>query len=122
MDHHPRGSAFPRALPRFGVLCGAVGASLLIVPAGAAPARKAPAQVTLVNGRSATLTGLELTLADGKSVAKLGKPLAGGKKTVLKLGKGATCTLGLAASFEDDAEPVADTVDICKDKSLRFTE
>lgn len=91
-------------------------------PAFAAPAPKPPGQIALVNARAVPLMGLELALADGTSIARLAKPLAPGKRVMLKLGKGATCTLAVAARFEDEAEPAAETVDVCKDKSLRFTD
>ena len=66
-----------------------------------------------------TLSSLEVS-ADDKS-AKLSKPLAPKKKAVLKLPAFKSCSVSVVASFEGQAGESSE-VDICKEKTIRFTE
>lgn len=101
--------------------------------AAAAPARakraakkkvaaKNASEIVLVNGRGAVVTAVSVTSAAGKQVAALKKPLEGGKKISIKLPKGAGCTFAINASFSDDAEFDQSEVNLCTDKTVRFTE
>lgn len=84
-------------------------------PRGPVPARS----ITINNAGVSTLSSLEVS-ADGRS-AKLSKPLASTKKTVLKLPAFKSCSVAVLASFDGQAGESSE-VDICKDKTIRFTE
>jgi hypothetical protein len=85
-------------------------------------AAKNAGEIVLVNARSAAVTGVSVTSAAGKSVGKLKKPLEPGKKLSIKLPKNSGCTFAINASFADDAEFDQADVDLCADKTVRFTE
>lgn len=97
-----------------------------------APAPKAKAKkkvvaknastLILVNNRGAAVTGLQVTSAAGKNVAKLKSALEPGKKITLTLAKGAGCAFAINAAFSDDAELEQTQVDLCADKTVRFTD
>ena len=85
-------------------------------------AAKNASEIVLVNGRGAVVTAVSVTSAAGKQVAALKKPLEAGKKISIKLPKGAGCTFAINASFSDDAEFDQSEVNLCTDKTVRFTE
>lgn len=85
-------------------------------------AAKNAGEIVLVNSRSAAVTGVAVTSAAGKNVAKLKKALEPGKKISIKLPKNSGCTFAINASFSDDAEFDQADVDLCADKTVRFTE
>lgn len=85
-------------------------------PRGPVPARA----ITINNASPNVLTSLVVS-GDDKS-AKLSKPLAPTKKATLKLPAFKTCTVSVAAAFEGQAQAGSSELDICKDKSVRFTE
>lgn len=85
-------------------------------------AAKNATEIVLVNARAAVVTGISVTSAAGKQVASLKKPLEAGKKISIKLPKGAGCTFAINASFSDDAEFDQSEVNLCTDKTVRFTE
>jgi hypothetical protein len=106
-------------------------------PAAAAPAARPAAaarttqkklpknatEIVLMNGRSgAVVTGVTVVNAAGKSVAGLKKPLEAGKKIAIRLPKNAGCTFAINASFSDDAEFDQTDVNLCADKTVRFTD
>ena len=103
-------------------------------PAAAAPAQRAQraaqrklpknaAEIVLANARSAAVvTGISVTSAAGKSVATLKKPLEAGKRITIKLPKNSGCTFSINASFSDDAEFDQTDVNLCADKTVRFTD
>lgn len=100
----------------------AVAAMLLPVAAEAQQRRPTvPGQVTVENRRAATMTDLVLSSEDGITLARLAKPLAPGKKTVLKIGKTKGCVVGVAARFEDEGELDGPT-DVCKDRVIRAVD
>jgi hypothetical protein len=84
-------------------------------PRGPVPARS----LTIHNASPNTLTGLEVT-GDGKS-ARLAKPLKPKGRTTLRLPALKTCTVTIAATFETGA-PEPSELDICKEKTIRFTD
>lgn len=85
-------------------------------------AAKNAGEIVLVNNRGAVVTAVSVTSAAGKQVAALKKPLEAGKKIAIKLPKGAGCTFAINASFSDDAEFDQSEVNLCTDKTVRFTE
>lgn len=85
-------------------------------------AAKNATEVVFLNARSgAVVTGATLTSAGGKT-AGLKQPLAPGKKVSVKLPKGAGCVFALNASFSDDGEFDQTEVNLCTDKTVRFTD
>jgi hypothetical protein len=86
----------------------------------AAPKGKNAGDVTVVNARGDVVASVAFTNAQGKVVASVKKPLAPGKKTVVKLMGG--CDFTVSARFADgsDFEPTA--LNLCADKTIRFTD
>jgi len=96
----------------------------LALLASAAPAlaqSRPPGQVNIDNQRAATLTGLSVADAEGNVIGQLARPVAAGKKSVLKLGRAKACDMTVQARFDDDGE-VEETVNLCREKVLRFRE
>lgn len=85
------------------------------------PAKNA-SEIVLANARTAVVTDVSVTSAAGKSVATLKKPLEPGKKITIRLPKNSGCTFAINASFSDDAEFDQSEVNLCTDKTVRFTE
>jgi uncharacterized iron-regulated protein len=80
-----------------------------------------PVQVSIDNQRAATMTELLVSDGEGKVIARLGRPLGAGKKITLKLGKAKGCEMVVQAKFDDEGE-VEETLNLCKEKVLRFRE
>ena len=102
-------------------------AGIGIVGAGhAAPkaaAKKIPVSIVVQNDRSVELTQMALAAAGAETVvvASLKKPLPAGKKTSFGVKGLKSCLVSISAVFGDDGS--ADTeMDICKDKTVRFTD
>jgi hypothetical protein len=95
----------------------------LAVSAGVAHAQRAsqrlPAQIPIENARAANLTELSLVDADGKVIGRLARPLAAGAKATMRLQRGKGCDVAVRASFDDEGE-VDETVNLCREKRLRF--
>lgn len=85
-------------------------------PRGPVPARA----LSIQNASTTTLTALEVS-GDGKT-ARLAKPLPAKGRTTLRLPALKTCTVTVAATFEGSGQADASEFDICKDKTIRFTE
>lgn len=83
--------------------------------------QRLPAGMALENLRPANLTALEIADADGKVIGRLTKPLAAGKKATLKLTRGKGCDMSVRAQFDDEGE-VDETVNLCREKVLRFRD
>ena len=101
-----------------------IAGAALFVALAAAPAlaqSRPPAQINLDNQRAALLTALTVSDSEGKVVGQLSRPLAGGKKGVLRLTRGKGCEMSVSARFDDEAE-IDETVNLCREKVLRFTE
>jgi hypothetical protein len=106
------------ALPAFAAILSF--ASLQTAAAQSAKAQpRLPAQVSIDNQRPATMTELAITDAEGKVIGKLTRPLAAGKKSVVKLAKAKGCEFNVQARFDDEGEVDA-TVNLCREKRLRF--
>lgn len=96
----------------------------LALLASAAPSlaqSRPPAQINVENRRAASLTELTVADAEGNVVGRLARPVAGGKKSVLKLTRPKACEMAVQARFDDEGE-VEETVNFCREKVLRFTE
>jgi hypothetical protein len=95
--------------------------------AAATPAKKArpksprPAQfVTLTNATGQTAKEIVI-MAEDQS-AKLAKPLAPKAKTTMKMPKIKGCMVSVAAVFEGEGQVDIGEFDICKERTIRFTE
>jgi hypothetical protein len=98
-------------------------AALLLGSAAAiaAPAKPKPATALLItNARGAPATAVEISAGD--ETVKLARPLAPKGRMTLKLPKMAGCMVSVAAAFEDDFTVQLDEFDVCKDKTVRFTD
>lgn len=99
-------------------------AAAILLASAAMPAlaqSRPPAQVNLDNQRAALLTSLTVADSEGKVVGQLARPLAAGKKGMLKLTRAKGCEMTVQARFDDEGE-VDETVNLCREKVLRFTE
>ena len=92
-----------------------------------APAKKVrpktprPAQfVTLTNATGQTAKEVVI-MAEDQS-AKLTKPLAPKAKTTMKMPKIKGCMVSVAAVFEGEGQVDIGEFDICKERTIRFTE
>ena len=85
------------------------------------PKRKGPpGAVTVINASANTATGVVITAGD--KTATLSKPLAPKARATVKLPKMKGCTVSVAATFEGGGKSDADTFDVCKETSIRFTD
>ncbi len=84
-------------------------------PRGPTPARA----LTITNASGSALTALEVS-GDGKS-ARLTKELGDGQKATLRLPAMKSCTVMISATFQRAGEADVHEQDICKDKTVRFT-
>ena len=95
--------------------------------AAAAPAlaqSRPPAQITIHNMRAAPLTVFEITTTGDQPrlVGKIARPLAPGTRATVRLSKPMGCDYYVMARFGDDAESDAESMDLCRDRSIRLTE
>ena len=100
------------------------GLSLLAAVPALSQSTRPPAQVTVTNARTVPLTALEIATTDEQPrlVAKLAKPLAPGKSTTLRLNKPQGCAYAVMGRFADDVENDSDSWDVCRDRTIRFTD
>jgi hypothetical protein len=85
------------------------------------PKRKGPpSSVTVINATASPVTGVVITAGD--KTTKLSKPLAPKGRATVKLPKMKGCTVSVAATFEGGGKSDADTFNVCKEKSIRFTD
>jgi hypothetical protein len=97
------------------------GLMVAAVAAQAAPAKPKPAAALLItNARAVPAT--EVTIEAGDQSVKLAKPLAAKAKASLKLPKMSGCMVAVAATFADDSVVEFDEFDVCKEKTVRFTD
>jgi hypothetical protein len=80
-----------------------------------------PAQMNIDNQRAATLSELVIADSEGKVIARLARPVATGKKSVVKLARAKGCEMSVQARFDDEGE-VDETVNLCREKVLRFRD
>jgi hypothetical protein len=86
-------------------------------PAAAKPA----AAVTVTNASTHTATKIVIT-GDDEKTATVSKPLASKARAVVKLPKLKGCTVAVQATFESEGLVDVGEFDICKDKTIRFTD
>ena len=97
-------------------------AAAVTAAAKAHPKTLRPAQmVTLTNASGQTATQVVITGDEDKS-ANLAKPLAPKAKANLKLPKLKECMVHVAAVFEGEGEVDIGEFDVCKEKTIRFTD
>jgi hypothetical protein len=94
---------------------------ILILPTITQAQTRLPAQINIDNQRPAALTALVITDAEGKNIGKISRTLAAGKKSILKLTKTKGCEMNVQATFDDEGE-INETLDLCKEKILRFKD
>jgi hypothetical protein len=92
----------------------------LSVPAAVAQTRL-PAEMRLENLRAANLVSLEIMDGEGKVIGRLQRPLAAGKKSAIRLTRTTGCDMTVQARFDDEGE-VDETLNLCREKVLRFRE
>ena len=80
-----------------------------------------PAQSVTVTNASAN-TATEVVITGEEKTAKISKPLKSKAKAVVKLPKLKGCTVAVAATFEGEGQVDAGEFDICKEKTIRFTD
>jgi hypothetical protein len=98
----------------------AAGFAIAATGALAAPTLKPATAVSITNARA--VPAVEVVIgASGKTVG-LSKPLAPNAKTTLKLPKVTGCTVSVSATFEDESVVELDDFDVCKEKTIRFTD
>jgi hypothetical protein len=98
----------------------AVVAATLATSAFAQPKNRPPAALTVTNGTDQTAT--EVVVAAGDQSVKLAKPLAPKAKATLRLpAKMKGCIVSVSASFEDEGQAEIAEHNVCKDRSVRFT-
>jgi hypothetical protein len=81
---------------------------------------RAPSVVTVANASTHTATIVVITAED--ATASTSKPLASKARTTLKLPKLQGCTVSVSASFEGGGQVDIGEFDVCKDKTIRFTD
>jgi hypothetical protein len=99
----------------------ALAAVLLATSAFAQAKNRPPSAMTVTNGTDQTAT--EVVVAAGDQSVKLAKPLAPKAKATLRLpAKMKGCLVSVSASFEGEGRAEIADHDVCKDRSVRFTE
>jgi hypothetical protein len=95
---------------------------LLAAPAAfAAPTKpKQVSTVVITNSRGVQATDVAVG-ANGQTV-RLSKPLAPKAQATLRLPKMAGCMVVVAAVFQDEATSELSELDVCKDRTIRFTD
>jgi hypothetical protein len=81
---------------------------------------KAPSVVTVANASTQTATMVIITAED--ATASTSKSLAPRATTTLKLPKLQGCIVSVSARFEGGGQVDIDEFDVCKEKTIRFTD
>lgn len=87
-----------------------------------APKGKHASDVIVMNARADGITSVTLTTAKGKSIAVVKKSLPAGTKHTMKLPAGSGCEFTVSARFADGTEFDPTPVNLCTDKTIRFTD
>ncbi len=95
--------------------------AVALSPSNAWAQTRPPAEIRVENLRPANLVSLEILDGAGKVVARLARPLAGGKKSSVRLQRTQGCDMTVQARFDDEGE-VDETLNLCREKVLRFRE
>lgn len=83
---------------------------------------KNASEVVVLNARGDEIVAVTLTTAKGKTIAVVKKSLPAGKKHAMKLPGGSGCEFTVNARFADGTEFDPTPVNLCTDKTLRFTD
>lgn len=78
--------------------------------------------ISILNARADAVAAVSITNAKGKVVASVKKAIAPGKKVGLSIPGGNGCDFTVAARFGDGTEFEPTPVNLCRDKTLRFTD
>lgn len=95
--------------------------ALALLAGGAAAQTRLPAELRVENQRAANLVSVEILDGEGKVIGRLARPLAAGKKAAMRLQRGRGCDMTVQARFDDEGE-VDETINLCREKVLRFRE
>ena len=97
-------------------------AVLALVCAGpaVAQAKKPASSLLITNARAVPTT--DVTIRVGQGSVALTKPLAPGAKATLKLPKMTDCIVAVSAMFADESVVEVEAFDICREKTIRFTD
>jgi hypothetical protein len=96
-------------------------AALILLASSASAQTRMPGEMRLENLRAANLVSLEILDGEGRTIGRLQRPLAAGMKGSVRLQRGQGCDMTVQARFDDDGE-VDETVNLCREKVLRFRE
>jgi hypothetical protein len=102
-------------------LFSALATIVMISPISAMAQTRLPAQVNVENRRAANLVSLEVIDGGGNVIARLARPLAAGRSSVVRLGRATGCDMTVQARFDDEGE-VDETLNLCREKVLRFRD
>ena len=102
-------------------------AAVTIALAAATPAlaqSRPPVQISIHNMRAAPLTMFEISTTGDQPrlVGRIARPLAPGARATVRLSKPVGCEYYVLARFSDGAESDAESMDLCRDRSIRLTE
>jgi hypothetical protein len=100
-----------------------VAVAALTIAAGTAAAQTKPkpaTALTITNAR--TVPATEVAVGAGEETVRVSKPLAPKAKTTLKLPKMSGCMVTVSATFADESVVDLDEVDVCKERTVRFTD
>jgi hypothetical protein len=97
-------------------------AGLVFAASGAIaqPIKQKPATELLITNASAAPVTEVSVEAEGDMV-RLSKPLPPKSKTTLKLPKMTSCTVAVTATFADRSTAGDSAFDVCKERTIRFT-
>jgi hypothetical protein len=98
----------------------AAGLAIIATGAVAAPAAKPAGALSITNARA--VPAVEVVIGAGEKTVGLPKPLAPNAKATLKLPKVTGCTVSVSATFADESVVELDDFDVCKEKTIRFTD
>jgi hypothetical protein len=87
----------------------------------AAPVKAKPVStIVITNARAVPAT--DVAIGANGQIVRLPKPLAPKAKTTLRLPKMTGCMVAVAATFEDESTAEFPELDVCQDKTVRFTD
>jgi hypothetical protein len=96
------------------------GLVIMAAVAHAAPKQRPATALVITNARAEAATTVAVSAGD-QTVA-LQRPLAPKASATLKLPRMAGCSVAVAATFADESVVDLEDFDVCKEKSIRFTD
>jgi hypothetical protein len=78
--------------------------------------------VVVTNKRTVALTALLVSGAGSADSNKVAGALEAGKKTVIHLSRGKDCLFDVRGLYADGSSTEADSVDLCKDKTINLVD